>query len=104
MVSAANARYEALADIGSTYLANAAEWAGNMQDAAAAAAAATYTANNTPTSVSAQQGAAGGGKTNYSLVNRLFGTGASTDDVISQLSTLGYSPSTIQQMLNGYVA
>lgn len=104
LVSAANARYDALADIGNTYLANAAEWAGNMQDAAAAAAAATYTANNTPASLSAQQGASGAGKTNYSLVNRLFGTGASTDDVISQLSALGYSPSTIQQMLNGYVA
>lgn len=103
LVSAANARYDALADIGNTYLANAAEWAGNMQDAAAAAAAATYTANNTPDSVSAQQGASGAGKTNYSLVNRLFGTGASTDDVISQMSALGYSPSTIQQMLNGYV-
>lgn len=104
LVSAANARYDALADIGNTYLANAAEWAGNMQDAAAAAAAATYTANNTPASVSAQQGASGAGKTNYSLVNRLFGTGASTDDVISQMSALGYSPSTIQQILKGYVA
>ena len=104
IVSAANERYDALADIGNTYLATAKDWAASMQDAAAAAAAATYTANNTPASVSAQQGASGAGKTNYSLVNRLFGTGASTDDVISQMSALGYSPSTIQQILKGYVA
>lgn len=104
IVSAANEQYDALADIGNTYLASAKDWASSMQDAATAAAAATYTADNTPSSVSAQQGASGAGKTNYSLVNRLFGTGATTDDVISQLSALGYSPSTIQQMLNGYVA
>lgn len=103
IVSAANEQYDALADIGNTYLASAKDWASSMQDAATAAAAATYAADNTPSSVSAQQGASGAGKTNYSLVNRLFATGASTDDVISQMSALGYSPSTIQQMLNGYV-
>lgn len=102
IVSAANTRYDALADIGNTYLAKAADWAGSVQDAAAAAAAATYTANNAPASVNAQQGASGAGSTNYSLINRLFGTGSSTDDVISQMSALGYSPSTIQQMLMGY--
>jgi len=102
IVSAANSRYDALAEIGNTYLAQAADWASSMQDAAAAAAAATYTANNTPASVSAQQGASGAGSTNYSLINRLFGAGSSTDDVITQLSGMGYTPSTIQQMLMGY--
>lgn len=102
IVSAANSRYDALAEIGNTYLAQAADWASSMQDAAAAAAAATYTANNTPASVSAQQGASGAGSTNYSLINRLFGAGSSTDDVITQLSGMGYTPSTIQQMLIGY--
>ena len=104
IVSAANTRYDALADIGNTYLSHAQEWAASVQDAAAAAAAATYTANNTPASVSAQQGAYGGGSTNYSLINRLFGTGSTTDDVISQLSGMGYSSSQIQQMLMGYPA
>lgn len=104
IVSAANARYDALSDIGTTYLSHAQEWASSVQDAAAAAAAATYTANNTPASVSAQQGAYGGGSTNYSLINRLFGTGSTTDDVISQLSGMGYSTSQIQQMLMGYTA
>lgn len=104
IVSAANTRYDALADIGNTYLSHAQEWTSSVQDAAAAAAAATYTANNTPASVSAQQGAYGGGSTNYSLINRLFGTGSTTDDVISQLSGMGYSSSQIQQMLMGYVA
>ena len=104
IVSAANTRYDALADIGNTYLSHAQEWAASVQDAAAAAAAATYTANNTPASVSAQQGAYGGGSTNYSLINRLFGTGSTTDDVISQLSGMGYSSSQIQQMLMGYTA
>lgn len=102
IVSAANTRYDALADIGNTYLQQASKWADNVQDAAAAAAAATYTANNTPASVNAQQGASGAGSTNYSLVNRLFGAGNSTDDVIVQLSQMGYTPSTIQQMLMGY--
>ncbi|PWM57929.1 MAG: hypothetical protein DBX91_10390 [Subdoligranulum variabile] len=102
IVSAANTRYDALADIGNTYLANAQEWAGSVADAAAAAAATTYTANNTPASVNAQQGASGAGSTNYSLINRLFGTGAGTDDVITQLSGLGYSANQIQQMLMGY--
>lgn len=102
IVSAANARYDALADIGNTYLANAQEWASSVADAAAAAAATTYTANNTPASVSAQQGASGAGSTNYSLINRLFGSGAGTDDVITQLSGMGYTPSMIQQMLMGY--
>lgn len=100
ITSAANTRYDALANLGNQYLSKISEYAGNMQDAAAAAAAVTYAADNAPASVNTAQGAAGG-NTNYSLINRLFGQGYTTDDVISSLSRMGYTSAQIQQMLMG---
>lgn len=101
IVSAANDRYDALASIGNNYLSKLADMGISMQDAADAAAAVGYTAGNTPQSVSVQQGGGSTGRTNYELVNRLFGQGYTTDDVISSLSAMGYTPKTIQQMLMG---
>jgi len=101
IVSAANDRYDALASIGNNYLSKLADMGISMQDAADAAGAVGYTAGNTPQSVSVQQGSGSTGRTNYELVNRLFGQGYTTDDVISSLSAMGYTPQTIQQMLMG---
>lgn len=101
IVSAANDRYDALASIGNNYLSKLADMGSSMQDAADAAGAVGYTAGNTPQSVSVQQGSGSTGRTNYELVNRLFGQGYTTDDVISSLSAMGYKPQTIQRMLMG---
>ena len=101
IVSAANDRYDALASIGNNYLSKLEDMGISMQDAADAAAAVGYTAGNTPQSVSVQQGGGSTGRTNYELVNRLFGQGYTTDDVISSLSAMGYEPQTIQRMLMG---
>ena len=101
IVSAANDRYDALASIGNNYLSKLEDMGISMQDAADAAAAVGYAAGNTPQSVSVQQGGGSTGRTNYELVNRLFGQGYTTDDVISSLSAMGYEPQTIQRMLMG---
>lgn len=101
IVSAANDRYDALASIGNNYLSKLADMDISMHDAADAAAAVGYTAGNTPQSVSVQQGGGSTGRTNYELVNRLFGQGYTTNDVISSLSAMGYKPQTIQRMLMG---
>lgn len=104
ITGAIDSRYDALADIGNAYLANTADWNAKVQEAALKAAGRTYSANNTPASVSAQQGAAAIGGTNYSAVERMLNGGYSQEEMITELSAMGYTASDIQKMLNNYAA
>lgn len=104
ITGAIDSRYDALADIGTAYLSNTADWNAKVQEAALKAAAKTYSANNGLASLSTQQGAAASGGTNYSAVERMLNGGYSQEEMITELSAMGYTASDIQKMLNNYAA